>query len=316
MTLEEQLEGAKSVAVSGHVRPDGDCVGSTLAVYNYIKEYYPGIQADIFLEEIPNVFRFLKRSEEINSHYDKTGPYDLFIALDCGDIGRLGKGAAYFETAKRTLCIDHHVSNASFADANYIFPDMSSASELVYELMDEEKITREIAECLYVGIVHDTGVFQYASTTSKTMNIAGHLMDKGIAFSEIVDKTYYEKTYEQNRILGKTLVESKRYLDGRCIVGIVTQRDMEEYQVQPKHLDGIVQQLRITKGVDVSIFLYENRDGSYKVSMRSGKLVDVASLLMKYGGGGHVRAAGATMKQQPEELIPMLVADVEEQLRG
>ena len=291
MTLAEQLEGVKSVAIAGHVKPDGDCVGSTLSVYNYVRDNYPKIEVDLFLEPIPNIFKFLKNADKINSVYDKDMQYDLFIALDCGDTGRLGKAVTYFEEAKHTFCIDHHISNASFAMVNYIFPEASSTSELVYELMDEAKITKEIAECIYVGIIHDTGVFQYSCTSSKTMQIAGSLMDKGIDFSTIVDKTYFEKTYEQNRILGKALVDSKRYLNGKCITTIVTASDMKEYDVMPKHLEGIVQQLRATKDVEASIFVYENTDGTYKVSMRSSGAVDVAKILMQYGGGGHMRAA-------------------------
>ena len=314
MTLEQQLEVLASVAIAGHVRPDGDCVGSTLAVYNYIKTYAPDIRVDLMLEPIPNIFKFLKNADQIDSEYKSREVYDLFISLDCGDTGRLGRAVSYFREAKRTMCIDHHMSNQSFADVNYIVPDASSTCELVFDLMDESKITPEIAECLYVGMVHDTGVFQYSCTSSKTMNIAGKLMDKGIPFSKIVDQTYYQKTYEQNRILGKALVDSRLYLEGRCIVSVVTAADMEEYQVLPKHLDGIVQQLRNTKGVEVAIFIYENEDGSYKVSMLSSEYVDVATLLMQYGGGGHKRAAGATMQEPPEQIVPMLVADVEKQL--
>lgn len=316
MTLAEQLEGVKSVAIAGHVKPDGDCVGSTLSVYNYVRDNYPKIEVDLFLEPIPNIFKFLKNADKINSVYDKDMQYDLFIALDCGDTGRLGKAVTYFEEAKHTFCIDHHISNASFAMVNYIFPEASSTSELVYELMDEAKITKEIAECIYVGIIHDTGVFQYSCTSSKTMQIAGSLMDKGIDFSTIVDKTYFEKTYEQNRILGKALVDSKRYLNGKCITTIVTASDMKEYDVMPKHLEGIVQQLRATKDVEASIFVYENTDGTYKVSMRSSGAVDVARILMQYGGGGHMRAAGATMDMPPEQIISTIVAEVEQQLKG
>lgn len=316
MTLAEQLEGVKSVAIAGHVKPDGDCVGSTLSVYNYVRDNYPKIEVDLFLEPIPNIFKFLKNADKINSVYDKDMQYDLFIALDCGDTGRLGKAVTYFEEAKHTFCIDHHISNASFAMVNYIFPEASSTSELVYELMDEAKITKEIAECIYVGIIHDTGVFQYSCTSSKTMQIAGSLMDKGIDFSTIVDKTYFEKTYEQNRILGKALVDSKRYLNGKCITTIVTASDMKEYDVMPKHLEGIVQQLRATKDVEASIFVYENTDGTYKVSMRSSGAVDVAKILMQYGGGGHMRAAGATMDMPPEQIISTIVAEVEQQLKG
>ena len=195
MKLEEQLYDVKRVAIAGHVKPDGDCVGSTLAVYNYIRKYHPEMEVELHLEPIPNIFKFLANADKIDSSYIEKEPYDLFIALDCGDEKRLGNAVKYFHAAKRTFCVDHHISNQNFADANYIFPEASSTCELVYELIDEEKITKEIAECIYVGIVHDTGVFQYSCTSAKTMNIAGRLMEMGIDFSRIVDKTYYEKTY-------------------------------------------------------------------------------------------------------------------------
>lgn len=160
--IDEKLTGVRTVGIAGHVRPDGDCVGSTLALYNYIKNYYPTLEVTLFLEPIPNIFKFLNRSEEIvNTPDTDVSQFDLFFALDCGDTGRLGPFADFFLNAKSTVCIDHHVSNQAFAGDNYIFPEASSTCELVFELMEEERITKEIAECLYTGMVHDTGVFQY-----------------------------------------------------------------------------------------------------------------------------------------------------------
>lgn len=316
MKLETQLENKKTVAVSGHMKPDGDCTGSTLAVYNYIKTYHPEIEVTLYLEPIPNIFRFLARSEEIVHDCTQDQTHDLFICLDCGDEGRLGTAAKYFHAAKKTLCIDHHISNSSFADENYIFPHSSSTCELVFELLDAEKITEEIAECIYVGIVHDTGVFQYSSTSAKTMNIAGQLMEKGIPFTKIIDDTFYKKTYSQNRILGQALVDSRLYLDGACIATVVTAEEMKAFEVEPKHLEGIVQQLRVTKDAEAALFLYENEDGTFKVSMRSNENVNVAAILMNFGGGGHVRAAGATMSGTADEIIGKILEEVEKQLQG
>lgn len=312
--LDSQLKGVNTVAIAGHVRPDGDCVGSCLATYNYIKNNYPKIEVVVYLEPIPNIFKFLSGAMEIQSDCSEDIVYDLFIAQDCGDLGRLGNAAKYFEMAKKTVCIDHHVSNQSFADENYIFPKASSTSELIFDLIDTDKITKEIAECIYTGMVHDTGVFQYSCTSAKTMAAAGILMEKGIDFPKIVDQTFFEKTYEQNRILGHALVKSELHLDGKCISTVITKKEMEEYQVLPKHLEGIVSQLRSTKGVEVAIFLYENEDGSYKVSTRSASVVDVAKIAVKYGGGGHARAAGITMQGDSKEIIEKLLADVKEQL--
>ena len=312
--LASQLAQVKTVAIVGHVRPDGDCVGSCLATYNYIAEWFPQIKADIYLEPIPNIFKFLKNAEKIQSSCDSGQTYDLCIVQDCGDVGRLGAAVKYFDTAKKTISIDHHVSNDNFADENYIFPDTSSTSELIFELIEEEKITKEIAECIYVGMVHDTGVFQYSSTSAKTMNAAGVLMEKGINFSQIVDDTFYTKTFAQNKILGQALLNSRLYQDGAVVATSISQKEMNRFQVLPKHLDGIVSQLRVTKGVEAAIFLYENEDGTWKVSMRSNGKVNVADIAMKFKGGGHVRAAGATMEGGPEDIFGRLCKEIERQL--
>ena len=139
------MEQVKTIGIAGHVKPDGDCIGSTLAVYNYIRTYFPELEVTLYLEPIPNIFKFLSRSEEIVHDCSEETGYDLFIAMDCGDEGRLGDAAKYFKSAKKTFCIDHHISNNSFADENYIFPNASSTSELVYELLEAEKLTKEIA---------------------------------------------------------------------------------------------------------------------------------------------------------------------------
>ena len=312
--LDDFLKEAGTVAVAGHIRPDGDCVGSCLAVYNYISTWYPQIEADVYLEPIPNIFKFLKNAEKICHSFDLDKTYDLCIVLDCGDTGRLGEAVKYFETAAKTICVDHHVSNGSFADENYIFPNASSTSELIFELLEVEKITKEIAECIYVGMVHDTGVFQYSCTSAKTMNAAGVLMEKGINFSKIIDDTFYTKTFCQNQILGQALLNSRLFLDGAVIGTAVSQEEMKKFQVMPKHLDGIVSQLRVTKGVEAAVFLYENEDHTWKVSMRSNGKVDVASIAMKYQGGGHVRAAGATMEGEPLKIIEKISMEVKEQL--
>lgn len=309
------LKNVKRVAIAGHVRPDGDCVGSCLATYNFIEQYFSEIEVDVYLQPIPTIFHFLKNADKICHEYPDVEPYDVFIVQDCGALDRIGDAAKYFKTAKKTVCIDHHISNGSFADENYIFPNASSTSELVFDLMGKERITKEIAECIYVGMVHDTGVFQYSNTSAKTMNTAGFLMETGIDYSAIVDKTFYEKTYNQNRIMGLALIKSILFLEGKVIASTLTKQEMKQYEVLPKHLEGIVSQLRITKGVEVAIFLYQIEEEGFKVSMRSNGLVNVASIAQSFGGGGHVRAAGLTMEGSSSAIIEQLVEKINEQLK-
>ena len=313
--LSEVLKGAGTVGIAGHVHPDGDCVGSCLGLALYIRENYPGIETKVYLEDFSDSFQFLRGAKEVISDCSSEVEHDVFFALDCGDEARLGDAAKYFRSASKTVCIDDHISNLSFAQLNYIEPEASSASELVCNLMEEDKITKEIAEALYMGIIHDTGVFQYSCTSSHTMKIAGMLMDKGIDFSKIVDDTYYSKTYVQNQILGRALLESVMMLDNKIVFTALRQKDLAFYGVTYKDLDGIVQQLRNTKGVEAAIFLYETGPQEYKVSMRSNGAVDVSKIACYFGGGGHVRAAGCTMQGSVYDVVNNLVDHMYKQLK-
>ena len=312
--LKELLEGKQSVALGGQVRPDGDCVGSTMGLYLYLKENFPQIETDLYLESVPEAYSMIRHTDEVKSELPEGKIYDLFICMDCGDLQRLGFSQKLFIESKQTACIDHHVSNEAFADVNYIVPDASSTSELVYNLLDYDKMSLETAEALYMGIAHDTGIFRYSCTSPETMEAAAQLMRKGVDTAKITDRTYYEKTYIQNQILGKALLESIMVLDQRCIVSVVRLKEMEFFKAKPSDLEGIVSQMRQTKGVEVAMFLHETASQTFKVSLRSKEQVDVSSIAKYFGGGGHVRAAGVTMKGSVHDVINNLTALIEKQL--
>lgn len=147
------------------------------------------------------------------------------------------------------------------------------------------------------------------------MQIAGKLMGKGIEFSRIVEETFYKKTYVQNQILGRAILESILLLDGKCIVSRILKRDMEFYGVTSKDLEGIVSQLRVTEGVEVAIFLYESDNHEYRASLRSKRFVDVSQIAAYFGGGGHVRAAGCTMHGSFYDVVNNLMLHVDHQLK-
>lgn len=303
------IEKAETIAIGGHVRPDGDCIGSCMGLFRYIKKNYPDKQVCVYVEEIPDAFDYLK---EEDAFYEKPS-YDLFISLDCGDEERLGDAQKVMEKTPYVLNIDHHITNTKFGNENVV-KEASSTCEILYGLMEEEKLDAGIAGALYTGIIHDTGVFQYSCTSEKTMEAAGVLMGMGIDFPKIVDQTFFTKTYEQNRIMGLALVKSKLHLDGKCISSIITAEEMREYNVLPKHLDGIVSQLRVTKDVEAAVFLYQTDEENYKVSTRSASYVDVAKIAAKYGGGGHVRAAGFSVAGDPEKRLNEIIEDIREQI--
>lgn len=312
MILSDILKDVKSVGITGHIRPDGDCTGSVLALYNYIVENMPETDVDLYLEQPGSEFYYLKNIDKIkNTPEDKK--YDVFFVLDCSSLDRIEPFISCFNNASKTACIDHHVSNTGFTDLSKIEPQASSACEVLYGTMDADKISRNVAECIYTGIIHDTGVFKYSCTSKKTMEIAGEMMEKGIDYSDIIDNTFYKKTYVQNQILGRALLESVLFYDGKCIFTTVTMDEMEFYGVTGRELGGIVEQLRLTDGVEVAIFLYQTGEEEYKVSLRSKKKIDVAAIATQFGGGGHVRAAGYTAKGSVYQIINSIGELIEKQ---
>ena len=314
LNLWESLQGVKTAAILGHIRPDGDCIGSCLALYNYIETYFPEIQAKVYLQDFMPEFLMLTNADKIQHDIDEDVVYDVCFSLDSADKERHGEYVKYFDTAKKTIGIDHHISNQGFAEEHLIIPDASATAEIIYELIGKEQLTKEIAECIYLGMAHDTGVFQYSNASPKTFRAVADLLETGIDASRIVDETFYQKSYVQNQVLGKTLKESVLHLDGKVISGVVTRKDMEHYGVTPKALDGIVSQLRYTRGVEVAVFVYELAENCYKVSLRSNGKVNVSSIAGSLGGGGHVKAAGCEVSGTYEEIVEKLLKLISEQL--
>lgn len=312
--IANELAEVNTVAIAGHVRPDGDCVGSCMGLYLYLKENYPEIATDVYLELPGEQFSFLSCFEEIKTAYEPGKVYDLLITLDVSDKNRIGVALEGYETAKKRVCIDHHISNRGLGDVNEIRPNASSTCEVLYTLLEEEKVSKVVAEALYTGMIHDTGVFQYSCTSPETMRIAAKLMEKDIPFTKIVEESFYEKTYVQNQILGRCLMESILIMDGKCVIGVVKKKMMDFYHVEPKDLDGIVQQLRVIKGVEVAIFIYEVKPQEFKVSLRSKGRVNVNEVASYFGGGGHILAAGCTFHGSVYDVMNNLLEIIEKQL--
>jgi len=309
----EECKNAKTIGIGGHLRPDGDCVGSCMGLYLYLKKELPEAQVDVFLEKPADIFSCIEGVEEIHSDFVSEKSYDVFFALDC-EKTRLGKAEPFFDGAAKTINIDHHISNKGSGDLNYIVPEASSVSEMVYDLLEKDKMNEAIAKAIYIGIIHDTGIFQYSNTSPKTLQAAAELIRFGFDFPKLIEETFYQKSYVQNQILGRALLESILFMNGRCIVSSVDQKTMEFYNVDSKDLDGIVNQLRNTKGVDCAVFMYETGVLEYKVSLRSNEKVNVAEVAEYFGGGGHVRAAGCIMKGTFHDVVNNLSLHIAEQL--
>lgn len=194
-------------------------------------------------------------------------------------------------------------------------PKASSAAEVLYDLIASRQeyldlIDKELAQTIYVGIIHDSGVMQYSNTSPKTLRIVADLISYGFDFPKLIEETFYERTYIQSQITGRAVLEAFPMLDGKCMVSMVDRKTMDFYGAEKKDLSGIVNELRNIKGVEVAIFIYEVGTQEYKISMRSRSYIDVAKVAVFFGGGGHVRAAGCNMNGNFYDIVNNLMEQI------
>ena len=319
MRILDELKGCQTIGISGHENPDGDCAGSCMGLALFLQKAMPQARIDVFLEPLRDeLARNIPHTDQIRTAFiTDVENYDAFIILDSAK-DRVSGAEALFDKAAKTINIDHHVSNPGTGMVNYINGSSSSACELVYEVIDHDLIDSDIAQALYVGMVTDTGCFRFSNTSEKTMQTAGKLMTFGFDFPRIVREVYFEKTWVQQRVLGKALSQSKSYMGGRVIVSRLSYESILSLGGVGKDVEGIVSALVSTTGADCSIFAHQRSTGEWRVSLRSNAVVNVADIASRYGGGGHVRASGCTIGKERniEMAIREMVEMAGEQLKG
>lgn len=282
------------IAIAGHLHPDGDCTGACIALYYYLKKQNPHAQIDVYFEQDTQLLEQLQFQSYVTKP-KQTIPYEIFFALDCAALDRLGPFQSLFTSAQETVNIDHHKSNTGFADQNRVDASASATCEILACLMETEQIDLPIAQALYIGMMHDTGVFQYSNTTKRTMQIAGELIEKGVPFSKWIAESFYQKTFLQSQILGRCLCESRLLFSGKCIIAELSCKTMKLYEANRDDLGGIIDQLKQVKGVEIAVFLYQLSSNAWKVSLRSTGAANVDQIALHFGGGGHQKAAGCTL---------------------
>ncbi len=308
------LQNASSAAIAGHIRPDGDAIGSCTALYLYVKKAFPELPVRLYLEEFPHLFDFLPGVGDALHTYDGTKP-DLLILSDVSSVERIGVSGQLYEDARFIISIDHHISNPGIGHENCIVPDASSTAEVVYHLLRRELLDTEIAKLLYLGIAHDTGVFQYQNTSPEVHRIAADLLTYPIGAPELIDRTINTRTYKETRIVGYALANASLFARGRAVISCLTPEETESFGVTPLELSSIVSELRKTENVEAAVFIYPVGDG-YKASLRSRDTLDVSAIAVKYGGGGHKRAAGCSFDCPIEEAAEIMINEITKALFG
>lgn len=317
MEILKEVGNAGTIGISGHVRPDGDCVGAVMGLCLYLRKKMPKAVVDVFLEKPAAIFDGISGIGDVRWDFQsEVETYDVFFALDTVK-ERMGEGEKFYDRAGKKINIDHHISNRGCGDVNHIDWKASSTCEMIYRgIGNPGDLDEEIAKALYMGMAHDTGVFCYSNTSPETLRIAAELIGYGFDFSKLIAETFYEKTYVQNQILGRAVLESIVFMDGKCIVSSLDVKTMNFYGVTSKDMEGIVNQLLVTKGVECAIFMYQVGVLEYKVSLRSKGAVDVARIASYFGGGGHKRASGVTMNGTFHDIVNNISLHIEKQLQN
>ena len=310
------IREAGSICILGHVSPDGDCIGSTLAVYNYIRNMRgEDVRVQVYLEPINEKFLFLEGSELISDDSGDWKDYELAIACDTADLKRLGRFDKYINRASKAILIDHHYTNEGFGDYGMIRGEASSTCEVLYDLLEEAYIDKKIAECIYTGIVHDTGVLRYSNTSKHTMDIAGSCMAFGIDFGRIVEESFFAMSFAQKKVLGYVLSHAGQRAGGRIVYSYIDMETRKQLDAETMDMDGMIDQLRTTSGALAAVYMYESPDNRVKVSLRSNSdVVDVSRICQKHDGGGHKKAAGCFMSRDFEKNMDEIEEDLVRQI--
>ncbi|MCL2386624.1 MAG: bifunctional oligoribonuclease/PAP phosphatase NrnA [Defluviitaleaceae bacterium] len=286
------INSNENFVLSGHVGPDGDSIGSCFALALALNRIGKNVQ--VVLESFMYKFGVIPGKQFLfTGDLDELMP-EVFIALDCADPDRLGAALALFERAKITVCIDHHETNIGFADYNYIEANASSASEMAFRVIEHlTEPTAEIAAAVYAGMVCDTGGFRYNATAKSTMEIAARLMEK-IPFTQIYNELMHQHRFAAGKALGVALENSARTRNKKIVYTFVTREMLANVGAEISDLEGVVEYLMGTRNARAAIFIYEKGPDKVKISLRS-QGPNMGRVAKKFGGGGHVLAAGATV---------------------
>jgi phosphoesterase RecJ-like protein len=309
----KKIEEADNIVLVSHINPDGDALGSSLSLYPILKKMGKKVSVFNATKDLPSYLDFLPNFDKVVNKLPNK--IDLMISFDCGSFDRLG-------IEKRPdflINIDHHISNTNYGDINLIKPNYASTSQVVYDILKENgiEILKESAICIYTALVTDTGNFQYESVNDKVFEVAADLVRCGVKPDFISKMLYQRDRLSRLRLLAKAYDTIELCCEGKVAFVEVTKEMLEITGAIKEDTDTIVNSVRAIATVEIACMLREDEEG-IKISLRSKNYADVSKIAVKYGGGGHIRAAGATIKDEFDfnKVKEMLKNDLKEILKG
>lgn len=312
--LNNIIKLSKKILVISHVNPDGDTIGSMLGMYSAILDNFKKKVEMLAVSKIPDVYKFLPNTKLIKSldDIDKSVVYDLVINVDVAARDRICDGEIFFNKAKHTLNIDHHKTNISYAEENFVDGNKSSTGENLFYIFKNLgwKISLDTAKCLYVAILTDTGSFRFDNTKPETLMAVAELVKIGVP---VVDT--YKKVYEsdhKNLVLfqGYCVSKAKFLNNDKVAYTIVYKKDMEKFSANDECMEGLTEKLRAIVTTEIAFVAKEMKAGHTKFSFRSKK-ADVAEICSVFSGGGHKFAAGCTIKAKPEDAVKLVLNEIQ-----
>lgn len=295
----ELIEKANSIYIVGHVNPDGDSIGAAFSMFLALRKL--GKDTTVIMQNYSDSFAFLPHLKETKKEI-KEDNIDLLICVDSSDFFRLDLKEEDRLKAKKKIVFDHHKVVKKYGDVNCVDSNLPAASEMVYNFLNflNVDIDKEIGMYIYTGLMTDTGSFNYSSTLPSTLRAAAFLIERGVDFSNICDKLNHTMKEAKLKLIAKTIESMEVYFNGKLRYSYMPYETINYLGLNDEDAEGMTNYLRYPEGTEVAVYIRGKSDGTYKVSLRSGGKVDVSEVAITFGGGGHSRAAGYTIKENLE----------------
>lgn len=310
----EWIRARDSFAILPHISPDGDALGSALALNNALLSM--GKRTFIACaDEVPRMYGFMPQIDAVRKPEDKLFQPKWLILVDTAAPDRIGELQSWMAEVEGCAVIDHHPTNAWFGDVNLIVPEASSTGEIIADVIEALGLSynAEMAVHLYVALSTDTGNFSFSCTTPKALRITASLLEKGLALDEINRLLFHVRSLARTRLMGAALGGIQRSDDGRIAWSVITKAMFAACGADVSETEGVVNYIKEIEGVEVALLAVE-RDGETKVSLRSNGLLHMGEIASEMGGGGHERAAGLTLKLPPDESIETITRTIRARL--
>lgn len=315
--LKKEIEKAESIIVFSHVSPDGDTIGSNIALSLVLEKFFNKKADSVFVGTLPNTYSYLPNFDKLIDvqNIDKNKVYDLAIAVDVASKDRMVYGTVLFDNAKFRVNIDHHKTNIGYGDINIIEGDSSCVGAVLYKIFKdwEIDIPLDVARCLYTSLMTDTGCFKYENTKPETFILASELVKIGVSPNKEYRACYETKPQSMVQFQAYVVSNTVFYNKGKIAFSKITRSDMSKFNATDDYTEGIVEVLRTSKDVEIAAILKETKEGYTKISLRS-KTVDLTPIVIEFGGGGHTFASGCTIKKPIAIAFDKLLKRVQSEL--